>query len=68
MSHIFSSYAHADNDFVELMLIKLNEGNIETWVDHPSLKAGTDWRMSTEILSHGVPGFFLSVSVIQKRN
>jgi hypothetical protein len=44
MSHIFISYSHSDNDFVELLRIKLNEAKISTWVDHSNLKAGTDWR------------------------
>lgn len=48
MSHIFISYAHSDNDFVELLRIKLNEAKIPTWVDHSSLKAGTDWRASID--------------------
>lgn len=48
MSHLFISYAHADNDFVELMRIKLNEAGIHTWVDHSSLKAGTDWRLGID--------------------
>jgi hypothetical protein len=48
MSHIFISYAHSDNDFVELMRIKLNEAGIQTWVDHSSLRAGTDWRINID--------------------
>jgi TIR domain len=48
MSHIFISYAHSDNDFVELMRIKLHETGIQTWVDHSSLQAGTDWRVSID--------------------
>ena len=48
MSHIFISYAHFDNDFVELIRIKLNEVKIQTWVDDSSLKAGTDWRVSID--------------------
>ncbi len=48
MDHIFVSYAHSDNDFVELLKIRLSESNIQTWIDHSSLKAGNDWRVSID--------------------
>lgn len=48
MNHIFVSYAHSDNDFMELMRIKLNEAEIQTWIDYSNIKAGTDWRVSID--------------------
>jgi len=48
MNQIFISYAHKDTDFVELLRIKLKEADIVAWVDHNSLKAGTDWQKSID--------------------
>jgi len=44
MSHVFISYAHTDQDFVQEHLIPwLNANGYDAWVDSEKLRAGENW-------------------------
>jgi hypothetical protein len=44
MSHIFISYAHADQEFVNELVQRLRNAGISVWKDSHDLHAGDDWR------------------------
>ena len=62
MKHFFISYAHDDNDFAELLRIRLEEAEIKVWIDNSNIKAGTNWRESIDNAIRGSIGIILIMS------
>jgi hypothetical protein len=44
MPKVFISYSSSDSDFAELAKLKLQERDIEIWLDQGELHPGDDWR------------------------
>lgn len=55
---VFISHDHDDADFAELLKLRLEKENIDSWVDTERLKIGQDWR---EEIDQGIES---SVAVI----
>lgn len=45
---VFLSYSHQDNDFAELVRLKMLDCSVVLWVDHLGLKAGDDWKQGID--------------------
>jgi HEAT repeat protein len=43
MSHIFISYNQADADFAAVVMMHLEKGGFDTWIDKQRLRPGADW-------------------------
>lgn len=48
MTHVFISYARSDHNFVQILVERLVQADIDIWLDSTSLTAGTDWRAEIE--------------------
>jgi len=46
---IFISHAHDDADFAELLKLRLEKHNINSWLDVERLKIGQDWREEIDL-------------------
>lgn len=42
--HLFVSYHHADSDFAENLIHRVEKTGFKTWMDSDRLRAGEDWR------------------------
>lgn len=42
--HIFVSYKHEEQDFVEMLIRQLQAAGFQVWVDTEQLRAGENWR------------------------
>jgi HEAT repeat protein len=45
---LFTSYAHIDGDFAEVLIQQIDKAGFKTWIDSEQLRAGEDWRQAID--------------------
>ena len=59
--HIFVSYKHEEQDFVEMLIHQLQAAGFPVWVDSEQLRAGENWR---EAINFAIQDSFALILVI----
>lgn len=60
-SHVFISYKHEEQDFVEMLIRQLQAAGFKVWVDTEQLRAGENWR---EAINYAIKEAFALILVI----
>ncbi len=60
-SHVFISYKHEEQDFVEMLIRQLQAAGFPVWVDTEQLRAGENWR---ESINYAIKESFALILVI----
>ncbi|MEZ4671973.1 MAG: HEAT repeat domain-containing protein [Anaerolineae bacterium] len=59
--HIFVSYKHGEQEFVDMLIHQLQAAGFEVWVDSEQLRAGENWR---EAINFAIQDAFALILVI----
>ncbi len=60
-NHVFVSYKHEEQDFVEMLIRQLQAAGFQVWVDTEQLRAGENWR---EAINFAIKDAFALILVI----
>lgn len=60
-SHVFVSYKHEEQEFVEMMIRQLQAAGFKVWIDTEQLRAGENWR---EAINYAIKEAFALILVI----
>jgi hypothetical protein len=61
VNHVFVSYKHEEQDFVEMLIRQLQAAGFPVWVDTEQLRAGENWR---ESINYAIKESFALILVI----
>ncbi|MBA3870827.1 MAG: HEAT repeat domain-containing protein [Anaerolineae bacterium] len=61
-NHVFISYKHEEQDFVEMLIRQLQAAGFPVWVDTEQLRAGENWRESINAAIHDSFALILVIS------
>ncbi len=60
-NHVFVSYKHEEQDFVEMLIRQIQAAGFPVWVDTEQLRAGENWR---EAINYAIKDAFALILVI----
>ncbi|HYB01696.1 MAG TPA: TIR domain-containing protein [Ktedonobacteraceae bacterium] len=58
---VFISYQHNDDDFAELLKLKIKDAGFDSWVDSEDLQAGEEWQVS---IDQAIKGAFALIVIM----
>lgn len=65
MAQVFLSYNSEDQDFTDLVKMKLEKANIKVWLDRGALRPGNDWRKG---IDEGISSSNVLIVIITPRS